>query len=898
MLSCMIIGAVFFAAAHSLTAAAFHVSPSGNDAQPGTREQPFATLARARDAVRQLKQTGPRRGETSILLHRGVHWLNEPLTLTPEDSGAPGAPIVYAAVPGEKPIVSGGRRIGGWRKQDDRLWVAEVPWVKQRSEPFTQLFVNGERRIRARTPNVGNYFYSKRLELTEGNPGQCVGLAFVKGDLGPWVEQRGAQIVLFHNWVNSYNRIKRVDFESRRLNFARPAGIFFLGPEVRYYVENVPAALDAPGEWHLDREQGLLRYYPLPGEDLAKAEVIAPVVTSSLVVVKGDWAKGQWVEHLAFRGLSFQHTDANLSANYPHSVQGAHTQRGAFFAVGLRSSVIENCEFTRLGEHGISLREGCHSNIIRQCHIHDLGGGGVYLSEGAPARTNDAYLTAYHHVDNNFIHDGGHIYRAACGVFLGGSASYNHITHNEVCNLSWMGVHLGWSWTGKQPAYTHHNEVAYNHLHHLGNGVLNDIGGIYTLGVSPGTVLHHNHIHHVTRFERGKEGYGGWGIYLDAGSSEILVENNVVHDTRDGGLHLHCDGYPYGDVVQNNIFAYSRDAELIRNNNKEAESNHVSLERNLVYGDSPRMFGGGNWKAGAKFNSDRNCFWSVTTNAPDFYGKTLAAWQAEGRDRNSLVADPNFVNPGQRDFRLKPNSPALALGFQPIDISRAGLYGPTNWTSLPKSVQPRPVEQAAAPVRPVTINETFEDYAVGDRPDYARLYENKKDAVIRVTSELAGSGKQCLKFTDAPGQKFAHEPHLAYEWEFPEGVLRASFDLRLEPGAIFYHEWRDWPKGQNLQSGPTLRVNADGSLVAGGRKIMTLPHQQWINFEILCGTGPQANGRWQVTVRPPGQEPRRIADLTYSAKFRQLNWLGFISMATNNTVFYLDNLRLEKAESH
>ena len=137
---------------------------------------------------------------------------------------------------------------------------------------------------------------------------------------------------------------------------------------------------------------------------------------------------------------------------------------------------------------------------------------------------------------------------------------------------------------GRAPAYTHHNEVGYNHIHHLGNGVLNDIGGIYTLGVSPGTVLHHNLIHDVTRFERGDEGYGGWGIYLDAGSSEMVVENNVVYNTRDGGLHLHCFGHPYGDTIRNNVFAYSDEGQMMRNADHEPEGNNAHLERNIVYG--------------------------------------------------------------------------------------------------------------------------------------------------------------------------------------------------------------------------------------------------------------------------------------------------------------------------
>ena len=868
----------------------FYVSPSGDDQNPGTKAKPFATLRQARDAVRALRDGKLPRRQATVLLKDGTHVLVEPLVLEPQDSD-----VTYEAAPGAHPVVSGGVRIAGWRKHSDTLWVADVPWVTNRAEAFTQLFVNGERRPCARTPNAGAYLYSKRLALMEGEPGPCTGLTYSKGDLGPWIAQEGVRVVLFHNWVNSYNVVKTADLEKRQLVFARPAGIFFLGPEVRYYVENAFDLLDAPGEWYADRSKGRVYYYPKAGENMTRADVIAPALVSSLVVVEGDPAKGVFLEGLIFRGLSFQYTDADLSADYPHSVQGAHTQRGAIFATGLRSSRVELCEFTRLGEHAFSLREGCASNVITQCHLYDMGGGGIYLSEGSPSKTNDWYLTAHNRVDNNFIHDGGLIYRAACGVFLGGSASYNQITHNEICDLSWMGVHMGWSWTGRAPAYTHHNEVGYNHIHHLGNGVLNDIGGIYTLGVSPGSVLHHNRIHDVSRFERGREGYGGWGIYLDAGSSEIRVENNVVYDTRDGGLHLHCYAYPYGDVVTNNIFAFSQDAELIRNAEMQADSLHAVVERNIVYGSSRRVVGGGNWKAGSNFTADRNCYWSTATNAPDFGGRTFAAWQAEGRDPSSLVADPGFANAAQRDFRLRPGSPALALGFQPIDISPAGLYGARDWKNLPQTITHRAIETAVVPARSATFTDSFEEYAVGEHPDFARTFEENKEAVIRVTDACAASGKQSLKVIDGPGQKHAHDPHLYYDRDFPEGRLTGSFDLRLEPGAIFSYEWRDWPNGENLRAGPGVLVNADGALVAGGKRLLTLPHGQWVNIEVTCGTGPLADARWQLAVRLPGQEPQCFADLPCSATFKRLNWLGFISPATNTTAFYLDNVRLEKA---
>jgi hypothetical protein len=879
----------------------FHVAPAGADTAAGTAAAPFATLARARDAIRSLKREGrglP--GPVTVLVRGGVYPLEQALQFTPEDSGTATTPITYQAYPGERPVLSGGRTVGGWRRYDERLWVAEVPWAKELTGPLCQLFVNGVRRPRARTPNAGEYLYSRRLLLTPDEYPQCLGLVAEPGALRPWANPDEAVICLFHNWVNSYNRVKQADWERGRFTFARPAGIFFLGPQVRYYVENTFDALDQPGEWFLDRSKAALFYFPVEGEDMSRVEVIAPRLRQTLVSVRGELDLGLYVEYLVFRGLSFQHADADLAPDYVHSVQGANTQRGAFAATAMRHSLIEDCEFTRLGEHAVFLREACAWNTVRRCHVHDVGGGGVYLSEGAPATPAERILTLHNTVDSNFIHDGGLIFRAACGVFLGGSASYNEITHNEICDLSWMGVHAGWSWTGKAPAYTHHNTIAYNHIHHIGNGVLNDIGGIYTLGVSPGTVLHHNQIHDISRFEQGKLGYGGWGIYLDAGSSEIRVEDNVVYNTRDGGLHVHNYGYPYGNLVVNNIFAYAQDGQLIRNANHEPETNHVHLERNLVYNEKPPLLGGNNWKPDSKFTSDRNCFWSES-GQPEFDGRSFAAWQQTGRDTNSIVADPRFVNPRERDFRLQPDSPALALGFRPIDLSAVGLQGSDEWRQLPQGIRHRAFEAAPPGADPWPLREGFEDYDVGDRPP--GVVPDEGGARALVTDAQAASGRQCLRFEDAPGVT-PWKPHWCVWFEPRPDTLRVRCSVRNDPAqpATIELELRDWPPSAGViySTGPHLRLLPDGSVQvpaadAGWTTVGAYPLDRWLQIEIGVAPGGQnPPGTWSLRLSgPEGTLVAREGLPWRRATFTSCTWFGIVGADAKQAAFFVDDILIE-----
>ena len=274
-----------------------YVHPGGDDANPGTVDAPFATVERARDALRKLRRNGQESaGPRVVQLHGGTYRLTRPLVLTPQDSGTADAPVVYQAAPGERVVISGGRKVTGWLRHDDRLWVAEAPWSGEREQPLTQLFVNNRRRTRARTPNPGTYFYTKHLKRDSGHGGLCRGMTFVQGDIERWPGfEDNARIVLYHNWVNSVNAIGEVDWDRRRIRFHRPAGVFFLGPNVRYYVENVRAALDAPGEWFFDHAAGKLYYYPKPDEDLVDAEVVVSVVPRTLISVQGDQSLGLYV---------------------------------------------------------------------------------------------------------------------------------------------------------------------------------------------------------------------------------------------------------------------------------------------------------------------------------------------------------------------------------------------------------------------------------------------------------------------------------------------------------------------------------------------------------------------------------------------------------------------------
>ncbi len=670
----------------------FYVAPNGNDEWSGRlptptadgSDGPKATLEGARDAIRYHKAMATLYKPFTVLVRGGTYRIAAPIRFTPDDSGNDERPITYAAYPGEKPVISGGVAITGWAKPSDSpVWKTVIPEVKDGKWYFRQLFVNGRRAIPARFPNAPDTFRTagpgveyKNHDEARRNPATKISFHYQNDDLKLWSNLDDAVVVVYHSWTTSRHVIKQLDTAERLVEFTAPSGwpMGYWEKTQRYYIEFVQEGLDAPGEWYLNRRTGELFYYPRPGEDLTKAEVVAPR-PEEVLHIEGDIAAGKPVQHLRFEGLSFQHTDWIMpAAEMVDGQANASLKTATVFARGARHCLFDRCEIAHTGGYGLWFERGSKDNRVVQCHLHDLGAGGVRLGETELPREPELQAER-NEVYNSFIHDGGHVYHAGIGVWIGRS-SHNKIHHNEICDFLYTGVSLGWSW-GYAPTTAHHNLIASNHIHHLGYNQLSDLGGIYTLGDSPGTQLSANLIHDVSSYS-----YGGWGLYTDEGSTGILMENNIVYRVKDGAFHQH---YGKENVVRNNILALSSTVGQLRRSRQEEHSS-FTVERNIIYANNAPLLGGA-WSNG-HFKLDYNCYWDASGKPAVFPGTLdLKKWQAAGHDVHSVVADPKFVAPDKFDFRLASDSPALALGFKPIDTSTIGLVGPADWVALPKQVE-------------------------------------------------------------------------------------------------------------------------------------------------------------------------------------------------------------------
>lgn len=627
-----------------------YVSTKGDDGGVGTLRSPFASISRARDEIRKVRSREGGQRRAVIVLRSGTYYLPEPLVLTHQDSK-----LTVRAHKQEQATVSGGRRIEGLKEVEvggRKVWAARIDDVASGKRYFRALY-KGQRMLpRPRLPKSGYYRIANPppdntpLNVTSNE------FQFNDGEMsGKWSNISDVEAVVLHFWEQSRMPLVRIDNKTRTAYFSKKSGFRltddFTPAGARYYIENVFEALSEPGEWYLDRLTGMLYYMPMPGDELATTHLFAPS-NERIVEIKGDAGAGRYAEGIRLEGIAFCHTDWSMPPDRSGYEQASWGVPGEICISDARDCAIQGCTISGVGGYGVQIAAGSSDTLISRNNIRDLGAGAVKIERGSKRTI----------VTDNEICDGGKVFHSAVGVLIMDSG-YNHVAHNHVRDFDYSGISAGWCWSyDRNNAKA--NVIEYNHIHDIGRGVLSDLAGIYTLGPQPGTVIRNNLIYNCS-----SNTYGGWGIYLDASSSNIVVENNIVYRNKSGGFFQ-----PSGkeNTVRNNVFALNTEAQIAR----EKAEPHISLrfQRNIVYWTEGDLLAQ-NWQDDG-FEFDSNLYWRTDGGSILFGKETFEQWQARGQDVNSLIAHPMFRAPAKGDFTTLPGSPVARIGWKPIDVTNVG----------------------------------------------------------------------------------------------------------------------------------------------------------------------------------------------------------------------------------
>jgi hypothetical protein len=717
----------------------FFVATNGSDTNPGTVAKPFATLARARDAVRALGQ--PNR-DVTVLIRGGSYRLAETVVFSRADGAAKGRTVTYAAYPGETPVFSSDQPVTGWQRLTDepdylpaaahgKVWVADVSAILARKanrqdpphgagEPpeardrnrFYSLYLGNQHLPRARGKG-----FSPTNHTAVRHRKDTTHLRFPRGALRNWPDLSEAElrIIPCSFWIQDMLPFQSVDEDARTAEMAQP-GTYALGKNSMTdrdscFAENTLAALDQPGEWVLHTSEKRLYYWPKA--DRPEAGVAAPILTE-YIRIEGDidyaGPKDTPTRGIVLKGLRFEHGDrmswhGNTGWGLQHDWEMFDRPTAMVRLRGAEECAILDCEFTNSAHAGIRLDLYAQHNRIEGNHIHQVGGVGILLAGYGPG-TKD--VNRDNEIRNNYLHHTGWMHWAAPSLFVWQSG-HNQIAHNHLHHTPYTAIvvsgRISWStngwgecsrtcrfdeleavlgkgfkrpnWQGREPfLHARHNMVEYNDLHNVMQ-ITGDGNTIYVSGCGTGNTIRRNWCH------------DNFGSYMNA----VIRNDDDQHGSIfDGNIIARSAGHAEGfinkgaNTIVNNIVADLRPthrhrAYLVLVRYDQTGAVHKD---NVYYATRPDVNAigetkpGGRSKTGAMLkdvDSDDNIYFN--TADPAWGQAVLDHFQPQGVEKDSRAVDPMFVNAAEDDYHFRPGSPALAMGIpQPMDVQECGLEKP------------------------------------------------------------------------------------------------------------------------------------------------------------------------------------------------------------------------------
>jgi hypothetical protein len=612
----------------------FFVAVNGNDSWSGRLPEPdinrtdgpFASLHAACRAARREGTDQPRQ----VIIQAGQYFLDEPMELDAGDAG-----LTIESPPGADVCLYGGRKVTGWKKDGEKFYSVSLPGVKERTWDFRALVVNGRFCRRARLPEEGFFEHLSRFDVpwmsTTGGgwkrkptSEELTTLKYHPDDIGPCLDVNNAEVTVYHMWDESMVGLKAIDAENRILTFAgrsgHPPGAFGVK---KYVIWNVRDGMTEAGQWYLDRTAGKLVYWPLPGEDMAKAKVFAPTI-ESIIRIRGTRANP--ARDITIRNLTLSVTTTPLEAGG----FGAGRFDGAISIAFAENCCLTGLEVVNVGGQGIKASgDGLR---VERCHVHNAGACGIRC-RGAKAVVTD-----------NHIHDVGLTYPSAIALQGGGRDCL--ISHNEIRDCPYTAINCG----GERNRIEHN--LVYRAMLELHDG-----GGIYCFA-GKDLVLRGNFIRDIV--DTG--GYGASAYYLDERSENCLVEGNLsVGIVRPSHNHM-----AKSNTIRNNVFISDTDTRITfpRSSGYTFEHNVICAKDEIVL-ENPD----------AITTMQNNVLYSAKGK---IQCRRLKDYSRVGdysfeEDSGDLTADPQIIEFEKGRVIFSANSPALKLGIKPIDVGGAGI---------------------------------------------------------------------------------------------------------------------------------------------------------------------------------------------------------------------------------
>ena len=927
----------------------WYVAPHGSDQAPGTARQPFATPQRALQALRQRTDRGP----ATVQFAGGEYNLSAPLVLDSRDSGTKDAPVTWRSADGERAVLRAATPLKGWQPWRDGIYRCDLTAQGLTGVEFHQLFQRAadgstQRLTLARHPNAdpkqpryGGFCYAADTAKQANTS-----LVYGEGDLpwDQWPDISQAELVSTYNlgWMFAVTPISKVDQATRTITFRKVRGrLIKLN---RYFIQNVLGALDAPGEWYLDRNESVLYLKPVSGQ-VKDGEILAPTFDNVIEL------RGSLPYNHRYLNTSWQGPREGVPEN-DHPVQPVEhvtfrelnvecARQDGIRLTGARWCEVVRCRFTNLGNIGVNLggstssfaevgnprvepgtgeplgaggggqilllNDPCFDCRVVGCDVNETGCEGIMLF----GRRNVA--------DNCHVWDIGRYAKDAPCINLLGEANVARRSTLHDCPRCCIFI------KGED------NVAELNDCHHA-NLETTDMGVIRFVqrnAFLKGNLVRHNLVTDSVGYGfSGRDGgthyespFYTWGIYLDDYTCGTIVEGNLIARTGRGGVMIHGGG---DNLVANNIIynagGYQIEFAPIRTDGAGGKNVFAGnrVERNILVSDQPGQYP-------YRFTRwvedhpvyDHNLLWA---GGPDPIviknGKVgieqWSQWLDLGFETASLVADPKLRDAVHDDFHVAADSPAWKLGFKPIPYDQIGCYADAarvSWPVTPNRERPReqPVLYHVPGYQPVPsptvkveflgpIHDDFEDVTPGTRPRHGDVLA-PPPSVLAVTDKLARTGKQCLEFVDAEGLKQDFAPRIYYSTDFGSGTVRLGFDLRLDPATppTMYVDCRQYSAtgATEFFSGPVLHLSPSGELIVGKDVLTKLPLAQWVRCELRIPLGEATS---KLTITPQGG-PSATYDVPHSsAKFARLERVVIASLSKVKTVFCVDDLVLEEVE--